>query len=106
MGQPERGYAETTAAAPTKTVSFSEALNALKSGKKVTRHGWNGKGMWLYLVPGSTFKVQEGRPLAAHLQIGEEVNYGSHIDMRTAAGSHVPWIASQTDLLAEDWEVL
>lgn len=85
---------------------FEVAIMALKNGKKVAREGWNGKGMWLYLVPGSTFQVAEGRPLAAHLPIGTTVNYHAHIDMKTAQDTHVPWLASQTDILAEDWAVI
>ena len=105
MGQP--AYAEATpVAAAVQTVSFSRALEALKEGKRVTRQGWNGKGMWLFLVPGSTFTVQEGRPLAKYLTVGEQVQYGAHIDMKTASGNVVPWLASQTDMLAEDWEIL
>lgn len=87
-------------------ISFSEALIALKDGKKVARAGWNGKDTWLYLVPGSTFQVSEGRPLAAHLPVGETVDYHAHVDMKTAQGTHVPWLCSQTDLLSEDWIVI
>lgn len=87
-------------------MNFGDALAHLKENKKVSRSGWNGKGMWLYLVPGSTFQVAEGRPLAAHLPVGETVNYHAHVDMKTATGEHVPWLCSQTDLLAEDWGVV
>lgn len=86
-------------------MGFDFAILALKAGKKVTREGWNGKGMWLYLVPGSQFQVAEGRPLAAHLPVGQSVNYRSHIDMKTAQDDHVPWGATQTDLLADDWQI-
>lgn len=94
------------ALAPKTGLSFSAALQALKDGRKVGRAGWNGKGMWLYLVPGSTFQVSEGRPLATHLPVGETVNYHAHVDMKTAQGTHVPWLCSQTDLLADDWEIV
>ena len=53
--------------------SFSVALGQLKAGKRVARKGWNGKGMWLFLVPGSKFTVQEGLPLAAHIPVGTHV---------------------------------
>jgi hypothetical protein len=84
-------------------LTFEQALSALKANKRVCRQGWNGKGMFLYLVPGSTFQVSEGRQLAAHIPVGTTVNYHAHIDMKTAQGDHVPWLASQTDLLANDW---
>lgn len=83
-------------------MSFGDVLVALKNGCKVARTGWNGKGMFLFLVPGSTFKVNRA-PLMGIYPEGTEINYRSHIDMRTADGSIMPWVASQTDLLATDW---
>jgi hypothetical protein len=56
-------------------------------------------------VPGSTFKVNRP-PLLGIYEDGTEINYHAHIDMKTAQGDIVPWLASQTDMLAEDWEVL
>ena len=92
---------------PTTTeFGFGEALILLKQGDKVQRKGWNGKGMYLYLVPGSTFQVTEGRPLAKHLPIGQEVKYKSHIDMKAADGSHFAWNPNQLDMLAEDWTLV
>ena len=86
-------------------LTFGEALVALKAGKKVSRAGWNGKGMFLFLVPGSTFKVSRA-PLLGIYPEGTEVNYCPHIDMKTADEKVVPWLASQTDVLAEDWNIL
>lgn len=83
-------------------MNFGQALEALKDGKKVGRDGWNGKGMFLFLVPGSTFKVNRP-PLLGIYPEGTEINYCPHIDMKTADGKIVPWLASQTDVLAEDW---
>lgn len=85
--------------------SFSDALIALKDGKKVSRSGWNGKGMFLFLVAGSTFKVNRA-PLLGIYPEGTEINYCPHVDMRTADGKIVPWLASQTDLLADDWSIV
>lgn len=70
--------------------NYSTALDALKSGYRVARAGWNGKGMWLALQ----------RP-DAHSKMTLPYIY-----MRTAQGDLVPWLASQTDLLAEDWELV
>lgn len=84
---------------------FSAALIALKSGRRVARAGWNGKGMFLYLVKGSTFQVNRA-PLNEFYVEGTEVNYHAHIDIRTVDGTLVPWVASQTDLLADDWMIL
>lgn len=85
-------------------MNFSEALEALKAGKLVARSGWNGKKMFLYLVQGSTFQVSRA-PLLGIFPEGTTINYCPHIDMKTADGSCVPWLASQTDILAEDWDI-
>jgi len=85
-------------------MNFGEALGLLKNGKRVSREGWNGKGMFLFLVPGSTFTVNRP-PLLGIYPEGTVINYQPHIDMRTAQGTIVPWLASQSDVLAEDWTV-
>lgn len=86
-------------------MTFGEALAALKEGKRVKREGWNGKGMFLFLVPGSTFQVSRA-PLLGIYPAGTTINYHAHIDMKTAQDTVVPWLASQTDVLAEDWCLL
>ena len=86
-------------------MNFSEALEQIKLGAKVARNGWNGKGMFLFLVPGSTFKVNRA-PLLGIYPEGTEINYRPHIDMKTADGQIVPWVASQSDLLCDDWAVV
>ncbi|ADV46447.1 DUF2829 domain-containing protein [Nitratifractor salsuginis] len=86
-------------------LTFGDALVYLKDGKKLARRGWNGKGMFIFLVPGSTFKVNRS-PLLGIYPEGTEVQYHAHIDMKTAQGYIVPWLASQADMLAEDWEVV
>ena len=82
--------------------SFGWAIEQLKAGNKVCRAGWNGKGMFLFLVAGSTFQVSRP-PLNQFYLEGTTINYRSHIDMRTVDGEIVPWVASQTDVLADDW---
>ena len=84
---------------------FAVALCDLKLGRKVARAGWNGKGMFIFLVPGSTFKVNRP-PLLGIYPEGTEIKYHAHVDMKTADGQVVPWLASQTDLLANDWSVV
>lgn len=85
-------------------MDFGKALEALKEGKKVARSGWNGKGMFLFLVQCSTFKVNRP-PLLGIYPEGTEITYHAHIDMKTADNQIVPWLASQTDMLANDWEI-
>ena len=85
--------------------SFGWAVKQLHDGQLVAREGWNGRGMFLFLVPGSRFKVNRP-PLLGIYPEGTEIEYLPHIDMRTAGGQIVPWLASQTDVLATDWVVV
>lgn len=85
----------------TESMNFGDALLALKQGERVARKGWNGKGMFLYHVPAEAYPPStEVAKAAFH---GENVPYGAYIAMKTAQGNVVPWLASQTDMLAEDW---
>lgn len=84
-------------------MDIGSAVNAMRNGARVRRAGWNGKGMFIFLVPGSRFKVNRP-PLLGIYQEGTEIDYHAHVDMRTATGQIVPWLCSQTDLLARDWE--
>ena len=86
-------------------MDFSLALDHIKAGRRVARIGWNGKGMFLFLVPGSVFQVSRP-PLLGIYPAGTEITYHAHIDMRTADGQIVPWLASQTDMLANDWLIV
>lgn len=86
-------------------MTFGEALQELKQGNKVQRTGWNGKGVFLFLVPGSTFIVNRP-PLLGIYPEGTEINYHSHVDMKTADNKVVPWLCSQIDMLAEDWVIV
>ena len=87
-------------------LSFGMAHYMMKyHGKKIARAGWNGKGMFLFLVKGSVFKVNRP-PLLGIYPEGTEINYCPHIDMKTADGKVVPWLCSQTDADAEDWEIV
>jgi hypothetical protein len=86
-------------------MDFSSALLEIKNGKKVARAGWNGKDMFVFLVQGSTFKVNRA-PLNQFYAEGTEVQYHGHIDMKTAQGYIVPWQPSQADLLADDWNII
>lgn len=88
-------------------MSFSEALTAMKQGYSMARKGWNGKGMYLYLVPENRYAptTPAGHAIAKNHEDGL-VPYGAYIAMKTAQNNVVPWLASQTDVLADDWEVL
>ena len=86
-------------------MNFSDALNEIKDGKKVQRSGWNGKGMFIFMVPGSTFTVNRA-PLLGIYPEGTVIKYHAHIDMKTADDQVVPWLCSQTDMFAEDWQIV
>lgn len=71
-------------------MDFGSAIKALKLGNTVAREGWNGKGMWLALqVPDANSKMSL-----------------PYIYMRTVTGDLVPWLASQTDMLSDDWTIV
>lgn len=92
-------------------LTFGEAIEALKRGAKVAREGWNGKGMWLALSPGhqaleaNKFWAGPNRKYAE--QAGGSVEVLPSITIKTADGKILMgWLASQTDMLAEDWRVI
>ena len=93
-------------------MDFGDAIRALKEGKKVSRAGWNGKGMWLVLVPGQKeVSLREGTPYANALGPMTAIEILPHIDMWTTNAhgrrAMLPgWLASQTDMLADDWSVI
>ncbi len=96
-------------------MTFGHAIEMLKAGNKVARNGWNGKDMWLMFVPGTVnAKLRPGTPYAEALEVYsapdkmvEQVHINAHIDMFTAQGTMQPgWLASQTDMLAEDWGIV
>jgi len=86
---------------------FGQILEFLRHGKglRARRAGWNGKGMFIFWVNGSEFEVNRA-PLNQFYEEGTKVKYHSHIDMKTADGQVVPWTCSQTDMAADDWELL
>jgi hypothetical protein len=80
------------------------AVKQMHNGSLVRRAGWNGKGMFIFLVNGSKFTVNRA-PLNVIFPEGTEISYRPHVDIRTPDGSIFPWNASQGDLLATDWEL-
>lgn len=84
---------------------FEGAQEAMRQGKAVARHGWNGKGVFIYLVPAAAYPAQTG---VAKRHFGENalVPYGAYTAMKTADGNVVPWLCSQSDMWAPDWVVV
>lgn len=89
-------------------MDFGMALIALKRGECVARKGWNGKGMFLTFQNGSTVDGNSMRNEGAKKYYKDaQCTIAPHIDMKAADGTYVVgWLASQTDMLAEDWEVV
>jgi hypothetical protein len=94
-------------------MNFGSALTSLKIGGRVAREGWNGRGMFIYLVEGSEIRAENLRNEAlehvGYLQPSDDtlVKISSHIDMKAADGSiTIGWNPSQIDMLAEDWIAL
>ena len=80
-------------------MNFGKAIEALKDGKKVARKGWNGKGIYIKLqTPDANSKMT-----LPYIYI---VTNGLITDNPNAPKGVVPWLASQTDMLAEDWETV
>ena len=96
-------------------MNFGEALEALKEGKKLARKGWNGyrKGMYIYLTNGHEIFEHEwiertpAQVTTTTERMNNKVRILPHIDMVTATGERViGWLASQTDMLSDDWEII
>jgi Protein of unknown function (DUF2829) len=82
-------------------MNFGEAIAAMKAGHMVQRAGWNGKNMHIYLEDGYSQTIGDG------VFKGQKRNYEPVICMFTAQGKHQPgWLASQPDILAEDWQIV
>lgn len=89
-------------------MNFSEALIELKAGESVARDGWNGKNMFIVLQKGypDGIPVNRNTSQALGIEEGTIVRFRPYIMMYTAQGDCVPWVASQSDLLAEDWVIV
>lgn len=85
---------------------FGAALSALRDGVKVARAGWNGSGMYVVLQAGypDGIPINGNTARATGLPEGTVVRFRPYLLMKTVDDDFVPWVASQTDLLAQDWE--
>ncbi|WP_428743134.1 DUF2829 domain-containing protein [Tenacibaculum sp.] len=107
-------------------MDFGKAIEALKEGLCVARSGWNGKGMFIFLRPSDSINIRtvvekiKSLPDSVKKKIDESddrvnqgefglknIEFGAYICMKAADGSIVNgWLASQTDILAEDWMIV
>ena len=91
------------------TFDFGTAVEALKQGARVSRIGWNGKGMFLSLVKGRDTDYHVNSEVFGTGNDGNSQDQLPVLDaiyMKTADNKLVPWLASQTDVLAEDWQIV
>lgn len=89
-------------------MDFGEALQALKDGRRVAREGWNGRGMFVVLQKGypDGIAINGNTAEATGLPEGTVCRFRPYLMMYTVDGDFVPWVASQTDLLAADWSAV
>jgi hypothetical protein len=85
-------------------VDIGNAVERMRQGQHVARAGWNGKNMWLALVDSHHYQVDVTITVTPATQ--EPLKLAPWIGMRTADNKFVPWLCSQTDLLADDWVVV
>jgi hypothetical protein len=92
---------------PVNALTFGQATEAAKLGKKIGRAGWNGKGMFVYYVAAGRYPpVSEPAKEIAAGEPDARVPYRSYLAMKTVTGEVVPWLASQSDVLEDDWEIV
>lgn len=89
-------------------MDFSDALQNVKSGLKISRFGWNGKGMYLVYQKAypQGIPINKNTAEATGIPEGTVCRFLPYLMMKTADDSFVPWLASQTDILADDWGVV
>ena len=90
---------------PTAGLTFGLAIEALKKGLRVARAGWNGKGMFVYLVPANSYPVQTGAA-KAHFGDGAMVPYNAYMAIKNVDETVSTWVPSVNDCLAEDWAIV
>jgi hypothetical protein len=100
------------------TMNFGEALEQVKQGKLISRSGWNGKSMFVFMrpaddIPHSVIPTIKSLPqsvkdkLAKEESTGPSVKFTAYLCMKAADGTIVNgWLASQTDMLSDDWDVV
>lgn len=86
-----------------KNLNFGQAIEFAKQGKKVARKGWNGAGMFAYIVPANSYPAQTE---TARKEFGEMVPYRTYWALKTAQNDVATWSPSGSDSLAEDWMIV
>lgn len=99
---------ETEADRPAYGMTFGVAIEAAKKGAKITRRGWNGKGMWVVYRTGYPDGIPCNKNTAEAVGIpeGSLFKVRPYLQMKCVDGSFQMWLASQSDILADDWEIV
>lgn len=84
-------------------MDFGSAIKGMKSGDKVARAGWNGKGMFVYYVPANSYKTTTD---IAKKQFGEMAEYNAYMAIKNVNDTVSTWVPSVNDCLSEDWEIV
>lgn len=89
-------------------MNFSDALTDCKAGSKIARAGWNGSCMYVVLQDGypDGIPINMNTAIATGIPIGTVCKFLPYLMMFTATKEFVPWLASQTDILSEDWSIV
>lgn len=90
---------------PVRGLTFGTAIEVLKRGGRVAREGWNGKGMFVYMVPANSYPAQTGAAKAFFGE-GSMVPYNAYFALKGVDNTVNTWVASISDTLAEDWCVI
>lgn len=90
---------------PASGMDFGGALSAIKLGKRVARSGWNGAGMFVYLVPANSYPVQTGAA-KEHFGDGAMVPYNAYMAIKNVNDTVSTWVPSVNDCLSNDWYIV
>ncbi len=90
---------------PCDAMTFGLALEAMKKGLKVARAGWNGRGMFVYLVPAASYPAQTGAA-RSYFGDGAMVSYNAYFAIKNVGETVSTWVPSVNDALAEDWAIV
>lgn len=83
-------------------MTFGKAVEAMKDGMRVSRRGWNGKGQYIELAQGISYQNARGETINCHHEnIGNKA-----VAFVGTSGVQMGWLASQADMLADDWEIV
>lgn len=90
---------------PKTALDFSQALIEVRLGNKIARKGWNGNGQWVVFQQGypNGIPINGNTARATGIPEGTIMSFKSYLMFKTQEGEFVPWVATQTDLLAMDW---